>query len=174
MVNKIDLYMPACIVDASHFDGHRQKVLREINAWKNENLFRSGDGEQISRTDWNVPASVERPYVASLLPVFDAARLVISKEYKKDINHIRLYNYWFQQYMESDFHDWHSHHEAQFSCVWYVEKPEGTPATTLFTSFGDVEVDAKEGDLLIFPSAYTHKSSENMSCERKTAIAFNF
>jgi hypothetical protein len=82
---------------------------------------------------------------------------------------------WFQQYLKESEHGWHIH-GGNFTNVYYLELPEGTPKTQLVNPYNQkdiIEVDVKEGDLLVFPSYVLHKAPKNMSSNRKTIVSFN-
>ena len=82
---------------------------------------------------------------------------------------------WFQQYLENSEHGWHSH-SSNFTNVYYLELPEGTPKTQIVSPYDQktiIEVDVEEGDLLIFPSFTLHKAPINKSQNRKTIISYN-
>lgn len=81
---------------------------------------------------------------------------------------------WFQQYEKHDIHSWHVHGECNLSSIFYVELPGGTP-NTQFSIFGkQFEVNVEEGDILTFPSFYTHCSPSSKSEKRKSIISFNW
>lgn len=82
---------------------------------------------------------------------------------------------WFQQYLKDSEHGWHIH-GGNFTNVYYLELPEGTPKTQIINPYNQkdiIEVDVKEGDLLVFPSYVLHKAPKNISDKRKTIISFN-
>lgn len=108
------------------------------------------------------------------------------KECIDDIQHILNYyikypgsflmdNGWFQIYEKGDIHNWHIHEDSFYNAVYFLEFPEDGPGTEFYEPFtGSIfSMNVKEGDLLIFPSQYIHRSPKNQSEGRKTIIAFN-
>lgn len=126
--------------------------------------------QKISRTDWEVPASIHRTYIDIAFPVMNEHLLTLAKALKYDTP-LQLVNYWFQQYETGDHHGWHRH-ESIFSCVYYVELPEGSSFTTFHLMGDEFSVPVEEGQIISFPSAFEHQSKTNKA-GRKTVIAFN-
>lgn len=85
---------------------------------------------------------------------------------------LRLLNFgdpWFQQYFyDSDF-GWH-HHGGHWAVVYFLELPEEKYQTEflLYDNFN-----AKEGDVILFPTFLVHRSPSIRSESRKTIIATN-
>jgi hypothetical protein len=82
---------------------------------------------------------------------------------------------WFQQYVSGNNHDWHFHKNSFWNFVYFLEMPDDGPSTEFKEPFtGNIfSLKIEEGDLLVFPSQYIHRSPFNTSKERKTIIAFN-
>jgi len=79
---------------------------------------------------------------------------------------------WFHRMDKGDYDNWHNHSFCQLVGVYYVDLPEGEQ-TLLQDYEGNVfKPDVSEGQLLIFPASYIHKSPE--VTKRKTVINFNF
>tara|TARA_R110002153_G_scaffold212511_1_gene365148 strand:+ start:399 stop:938 length:540 start_codon:yes stop_codon:yes gene_type:complete len=107
------------------------------------------------------------------------------RAYKKLINHflrpyisefVKQWNaddqwkvkWWFAQYEDGGDHRWHIHPGALFGCVYQLELPDSKQATELDgKDFG-----LEEGDLIIFPAQWPHRSPPN-GTGRKTVIAGN-
>lgn len=137
---------------------------------------KSSSFEDISNTDWHVNINHERNYWQFLYPLiiptlfdFYENNLFFSTEVS------RVCNVWFQQYKKGDFHDWHSHNGCAYSNVYYVELGDGCPSTEFLTPITKeiVVPNVSEGDILIFPSAFAHRSPPNNSSNQKTIISFN-
>jgi len=82
---------------------------------------------------------------------------------------------WFQQYLQNGTHGWHIHAD-NYTGVYYLELPVGTPTTEYCNPNNMNEVNkfnVKEGDILLFPSFVVHKAIKNLSDKRKTIISFN-
>lgn len=85
-------------------------------------------------------------------------------------------NIWYQQYETDSVHGWHVHTDCQFSAVYYLELPESCPKTEFVIPFDQKEtlnINVKEGDIVIFPSYCIHRAPKNTSTERKTIISWN-
>ena len=94
---------------------------------------------------------------------------------KLELEKIVVSHVWFQQYLQNDFHSFHTHEKTSWNCVYYLEFGNGTPGTT-FKNFFDNSLftpEVEEGDIIIFPSFIKHTSLPNKSTTRKTIIAFN-
>jgi len=79
---------------------------------------------------------------------------------------------WFHQMNKGDYDNWHNHFACQWIGIYYIDLPEGEQ-TELMDFEGNVfQPEVKEGDLLIFPSGYVHRSPPCNN--RKTIVAFNF
>lgn len=123
--------------------------------------------ESISYTDWNY-TNKKRPY-------FDFLIQHLKPILSNIANKLNSYNwevdyYWFQQYHQNDFHDWHTHTNCQFTNIYYVELPNKELATEIFNH---EPLKIKEGDLVSFPSFWYHRSPKNETNERKTIISFS-
>ena len=76
--------------------------------------------------------------------------------------------------MEGDRHGWHIHGE-HYTGVYYLEYPKGCARTQICSPY-DLKgryIDVEEGDFIIFPSHWIHRSLPN-SKKRKTIISYNF
>lgn len=81
---------------------------------------------------------------------------------------------WFQQYATGGKHAWHTHGN-NFTSVYYVHLPEGSPQTEWINPVTkDIHTfDVQEGDIIIFPSWVIHRAPVNNSEETKTIISWN-
>ena len=84
-------------------------------------------------------------------------------------------NFFYQQYKQAQYHGWHVHN-CQFSGVYYLDMPKGTPKTEYRDPFTDdiQELDIEEGDVVAFPSHLIHRAPANPVNIPKTIISFNF
>jgi len=123
--------------------------------------------ENISKSDWFLSSDHPRVYREYLFNVLKPWFKHMENKYKTPA---RISNYWFQQYLKSDYHHWHLHPKCHFSSVYYVELPEKSLATE-FKNYKSISV--KEGDIITFPSHWVHRSPANSTGKRKTVIAFN-
>jgi hypothetical protein len=150
----------------------KNKILKAISEM---GLHSTADGNQkITNTDWYLPTSYERPYFEYLEPVLlthvnELAQAVEVSEHTS----ISLKNYWFQQYKEGDFHEWHMHENSLFSSVYYVDLPSGAAKTSFKCGEESFDVPVKEGCILTFPACFLHCSKPNKKAT-KTVISFNY
>ncbi len=130
-------------------------------------------GKSISKTDWNRSQTTTRPWVNS----FKESFMISVKEIINDMLYadIQIRDIWYQQYTKGDQHHWHIHAQ-HFTGVYYLEFPEGSPKTKVVQPLTKdiIEVDAVEGDLIIFPAHWIHSSGIPMGEGRKTIVSFNF
>ena len=128
--------------------------------------------QKISNSDWFLPKEFFRSYFNYIEPVMKNVCHVVKEtmQYKHDI---KVDNYWFQQYEYGDYHNWHAHGGALFSCVYYVDIDDKMPKTSFKLFDDEFEIGIKEGSVLVFPPFLNHCSKPNKSKKTKTVIAFN-
>mgnify|MGYP000873775135 FL=1 len=84
-----------------------------------------------------------------------------------------IHDAWFQRYLETAEHSWHTHTGCQFSNVYFLELPDNEYVTEIKGPNGKLlKYSAKEGDVITFPSWMLHRSKPNGE-QRKTIISFN-
>ncbi len=77
--------------------------------------------------------------------------------------------------MNSGTHGWHTHSD-NYTGVYYLELPDETPKTQIVNPLNQTEIidlDIKEGDIVLFPSFIIHRAPINKSNKRKTIISFD-
>jgi hypothetical protein len=144
-----------------------KNLLKLINKIKNE--YSNNEGTMsIYNTDWSLPKEYKREYLDYFYKII--------KPYMNEIA-IKLYsknwvihNCWFQQYLKSDYHQWHTHQATNFTNIYFVELPDNSLATEIFKHR---KLKIKEGDLITFPGYMYHRSPLNNLKKRKTIISFN-
>lgn len=151
----------------NNFNVHKYELINLIkkiplNKYKN-----------ISHTDWNLPPSMERKYFKYFL---DNIFLDFGKQFCKYFNceKVELINAWFQVYKKGDLHFKHTHPNAHFTNVFYLNLPHQnlkTKITLLNKKKLDVEIE--EGCIASFPAFYTHESPINNFKNDKIIISFN-
>lgn len=149
----------------------KQELLKLIE--KCPSLSIEDDKDFISKSDWHVPNTIERPYINLFLDSIKPELDIVMEELKQDL--YKVTNYWFQQYSKNNYHKEHQHRGASYACVYFLELPEDGPKTTLIEpqTGRHIETDVKEGDILVFPAITWHYSPPNNSSSRKTIIAVN-
>lgn len=127
----------------------------------------------ITKADWFRAGDMSRDWVKFIAPKLVEEIQVIYREIGFDI--LKITELWFQQYLQGSEHGWHSH-SGNWTNVYYLEFPEGSPKTQLIDPFDKktiIDVDVKEGDLLAFPAFVMHKAPINNSGNRKTILSYN-
>ena len=128
----------------------------------------------INRSDWSKAKDFKRGWAKYLLPYlrnnFNRMLKEIGFENTSTIDKV-----WFQHYVKSDIHDWHIH-GGNYTGVYYLELPKDAPKTELIDQYNihkKITIDAKEGDIVIFPSFIVHRAPKITNNIRKTIISFN-
>lgn len=126
---------------------------------------------EISRTDYSCGG--QKPYQ-------DILKEPLVKHMKWQMQQIGyseliIHNMWFQQYEHNSSHNWHVHHNCQWTNVYYVELDHNNPRTEIYDRYANKirEVPVWEGCILTMPSQLIHRAPHNLSNTRKTIISFN-
>lgn len=173
-MKKINIEVPIIISKIKNHSEVKQKLLSYIDEMPHNSLL---PGEKvndvISKTDWNLPKTVERKYLDFISPILVDTITESYREFK--INGISFENFWFQQYGYSDFHGWHVHISCHWTNVYFVELPDKSIKTEIlnFENTEKIDYDIEEGDIISFPSMLYHRSPPNPSNDRKTIVSFN-
>lgn len=126
-----------------------------------------------SKADWSVDSEVKRAYYDLMVRVFSE-----TIEHLKEhlvVSRTTLTNYWAQQYDNTGSeHPWHTHPGCMYQMVYYAELPDSSVATEYLINNEVVRPLVSEGDVMVFPSIFPHRSPPNISSGRKTIIAMNF
>ncbi len=170
LVTKENVHIPFMVMDVPNHETIKPLILEDIKKLGINPLV--DDDQHIVNSDWHLGKDVDRSYITHMVSVIDPLCIEIRDIYKYPLP-IKCTNYWFQQYKHRDFHNWHMHDGAVFSCVYYVDAVDGTPKTSFNLMGNEFEVEAKEGQILIFPSFLLHCSKENKSEKTKTIVSFN-
>jgi hypothetical protein len=130
--------------------------------------------DNISKTDFYQPNKTSEPYRRIIEPK-------IIKHFNKlkkniDVKEFIFDNFWFQQYYKGDTHQWHTHQSSNLSGIYFLELPHENYRTEIkrFPTDKLIKYKAKEGDVIFFPSFFSHRSAKIDLDVRKTVIAFNF
>jgi len=176
MIKKIPISCSACVIDVPQHDRYKDYLLSEIKNFKEASRVVTPDGiENIANCDWEVSASVQRPYYDKMMEVLTPVVTDFLDEmgYKK----AKWTNFWFQQYANDSYHDMHIHPYTMFNLVYYLDLKEEAPPTVIKTDAGLLYPDVKEGQALIFPSVFYHSSPQVKAASEavyKTILASNF
>jgi cupin superfamily acireductone dioxygenase involved in methionine salvage len=129
---------------------------------------------QIYKTDWNQSTTIPRPYVEIIHSDISSELDNVFKNFGFD--RYNVHNIWFQQYQLNDIHGWHTHANCHYTCIYYVELPNGAPSTQFLDPLDNetiFKINVNEGDILIMPSMIKHRSPSIENNVRKTIISFN-
>ena len=129
--------------------------------------------DDISHTDWNLPKTVKRTYIDYFLKnIFDDYAKHFCNLFK--IDNIEMINMWFQIYKKGDFHGLHTHADAHFTNVFFINLPHKNLKTKIYSFYKkELSFEIKEGSIISFPAFYKHESLKNNYEEEKIVIAFN-
>lgn len=153
----------------------RKKVLELINKQESNSLKQNDNyfTDNISRVDWDRRGDNEREWTKLVGPLLIDH---FKEEVKKiGLSKIQLHDLWFQQYHKGDTHGWHVHGH-NFTGVYYLEFGKNSPKTQIVEplSLKVLDIDVKQGDVIIFPSMFIHRAPPSKTKKRKTIISFNF
>lgn len=159
------------------FEQHEQLKQKTLEAINDQELgvSRIFDNENdVTRCDWGMTTweKKKRDWVENIAE--DLYNHLMNWCESLDYDFFKINEIWFQQYIKDSHHAWHVH-GGNFSGVYYLELPEGSPKTEWIDPITKEirEFDVEEGDIVMFPSWLKHKSSENKSEEVKTIISWN-
>jgi|TARA_R110000803_G_scaffold39396_1_gene85022 hypothetical protein len=153
-----------------------KKELLELINKQESNFLKQDDDyftDNISRVDWDRKADTTRKWVNLVGPHLQKH---FTEEVKKiGLSKVQIYELWFQQYYKGDTHGWHTHGH-NFTGVYYLEFGKNSPRTQIVEplSLRIIDVDVKQGDVIIFPSMFIHRAPPSKTRKRKTIISFNF
>ena len=127
----------------------------------------------IHRLDWSQSKDKNREWVKHILPSLQNH----FENYAKKLGYekVDVTNIWFQQYNKNGKHGWHTHAE-NYTGVYYVQFSNKCAKTQLIDPFSQnkkIEIEAKEGDIVIFPSYVIHRATEQKENLEKIIISFN-
>ena len=147
----------------------KNKLLSLLDEIKNDKI--ESDNEKIQKSDYNLSVDVERKYGSMFQDIVRPYNENIKKFYKAE--KILINNYWFQQYGDNGYHNFHIHPFSLLSNVYYLELENNN--STVFYDMQNkkqFKYNLEEGDLITFPSLLPHRSQVNTN-GRKTIISYN-
>jgi hypothetical protein len=168
---KTDMDMPIFKIMTDNHKIIKPLILEYIKSMGSYSLINKN--QQVKNTDWHLSAEFKRPYYEHIEPIAENACKHLKEYLNYKNNNLRPLNYWYQQYAKGDYHTWHNHGSASFSCVYYVDLNKDNPKTTFKINKNEFEIKVEEGEVLIFPGFLEHTSKENISDYVKTIISFN-
>jgi len=168
----------------SHYDGYNHKKSRNANypEFQMERVYKPWVDEhsKMGYIEYPPPAIDKSPDQKYKITFWNGAAPLV-KQFAREVAvrsetelnyHITVSVMWFHRRDKGDYDNWHNHTHCQWVGVYYIDLPKGEE-TLLIDYEGNIfQPEVKEGQLLIFPSGYIHKSP--YSYKRKTLISFNF
>ena len=165
-----------CLIDKLKTHSKIKKELISLLKKTDSNFLESKNdyfGDLIHRLDWNNSTNFSREWVEFLQPYLHKHLKNFANVLGyQDINFINL---WFQQYNQNGKHGWHIHSE-NYTGVYYVKLSNKSAKTELINPFSQNEkiiIDAKEGDVVIFPSYVIHRALTQKEKINKIIVSFN-
>ena len=153
------------ILDVPEHNQYKDQLLKLIDEMPEQSF------EGVSKSDWNLPKTLERKYLDLFYTeVIESSMLKLKDYFKADAWGIE--NGWFQQYHNNSYHQWHNHVNINWANSYFLELPNPQFKTQIKIKNEILKYDAKEGQLLCFPAHLLHRSKPN-GTKRKTVIAFN-
>jgi hypothetical protein len=172
-VKKYGLTTPYIILPFEDHSSVKDELLSLLEKTDYKSPKHAESETDITKADWFRSQDMEREWVKFAAPKLSPYITKMYDELGFDL--LKITEIWFQQYQQGSEHGWHTH-SGNWTNVYYLEFPEGSPKTLLTDPFDrktKVEVDVKEGDLLLFPAFVMHKAPINNSKNRKTILSYN-
>lgn len=152
----------------------KETVLSMINKMNIPGYGNDPEEVDITKCDWALPANYPRNYLHVVTKPLINHLLESCKNIQ--CTNVLVHNFWFQQYEQNSIHNWHTHHDCQWTSVYYLEMNDNSPKTEIMNPYNSDDVftlDVKEGDVLTFPSFIIHRAPRITNGIRKTIISFN-
>ena len=174
-MKKIDLNVLALQDSLKEHKQIKSKLVSLIDTTNSHKEYNKDNyyGDSVNRLDWNYSVNFDREWVKFVRPY-------LQKKFDKFATRLNYQSaeikcIWFQQYIQNDYHGWHKHSD-NYTGVYYLELPKNSPKTELIDQkdiHKKITINAKEGDIVVFPSFIIHRAPKVKSNVRKTIISFN-
>ena len=150
---------------------YKDKLLQIINNQK-EN-FKSFKEDRLKKCDWEDSKNFDRVWVKLIIDdlLKQLAKFADHLGFKKCI----IFDLWNQQYDNQGEHGWHVHGH-NYTGVYYLNFNKDCAKTRLIDPYEKkyfIDIEAEEGDIIIFPSTIIHTSQVQKTSFLKTIISFN-
>lgn len=128
--------------------------------------------DNIHNVDWNQATNFNRDWVKILKPYLQKQFDNYGKfmGFEKSI----IKELWFQKYKKTGKHGWHIH-GGTFTGVYYLQFTNKCAKTELIDPLSKkvITINAKEGDVVLFPSYIIHQAKEQKNSKEKIIVSFN-
>jgi len=174
-MKKIKIETTALLKPFKYHNQIKENLLSSINSSYSDSLNVKDQyyGDEIHRLDWSKNLDYSREWIQLIKPKLEEH----FNDCANDLNYksCEVRGMWYQQYIKNNTHGWHTHGE-NYTGVYYLEFPKGSPKTELIDQYNinkKITINAKEGDVVIFPSFIIHKAPKVINNIKKTIISFN-
>jgi cupin superfamily acireductone dioxygenase involved in methionine salvage len=114
---------------------------------------------KVYNTDWNLPKEIKREYA-------DYFYKEIAKDYmnwfleKYNLTNYEIHNIWYQQYLKTNFHSYHTHSGCNLTNIYFIEAPIKEMITDVIDLDNKkINLKCKEGQIISFPAFLLHRSN---------------
>tara|TARA_B100001287_G_scaffold110862_1_gene93464 strand:+ start:1449 stop:2033 length:585 start_codon:yes stop_codon:yes gene_type:complete len=178
-IEKLDV--PIAINKMIEHENIKEQLLTLINESPGERVHSQEHNDlDITKCDYklnNVVQGMDNPDRKWLHVIKPHLLNVVKNTYKNlGYDTYRIHNIWFQQYAQGSTHGWHCHTDCQWTNVYYLDMPNGSPKTELVMPASKNQIlrlDVEEGDVVTFPSFIIHRAPVNNGQNVKTIISWN-
>ena len=172
---KIQIGTTALLKPFKFHDAIKGNLMHLINGAYNDTVSLKSEyyGDKIHRLDWSKNLDYSREWVKYIKPRLEEHFTICANDLNYKECEVR--GMWYQQYLTNNVHGWHTHGE-NYTGVYYLELPKDAPKTELIDQYDihkKITINAKEGDIVIFPSFIIHRAPKITNDTRKTIISFN-
>ena len=168
-MKKIELKSVALV---DNFTSHSKIKNDLLLLMKDQPSDKLKDIDNIEKLDWSQHKDMNRPWVklieTDLLNHFKKCAKILHYE------DLQLKALWFQQYNKNGVHNWHSHGD-NYTGVYYVNWNKECAKTRYVDPITQEvkDIEAEEGDVVIFPSTVIHRANTQKIDFPKVIISFN-
>ena len=161
---------PILLEKFSEHNIHKTLLMDHFN--KEEFFKENFIDDNITKVDWHKANDFNRPWVKL---IYDD----LHKHFLKFANHMgfekcMIDQLWFQQYNKEGHHGWHVHGH-NYTGVYYVNWNKDCAKTRYVDPITQEvkDINAEEGDVVIFPSTVVHRANIQKIDFPKVIISFN-
>jgi uncharacterized protein YjlB len=155
------------------FSQHSLYKTSLLNYFDKEEFFNENyKDDNITKVDWHKAKDFNRPWVKLIIED-------LHKHFLKFANHMgfekcMIDELWFQQYNKNGHHGWHVHGH-NYTGVYYVNWNKECAKTRYVDPITQEvkDIEAEEGDVVIFPSTVIHRANTQEIDFPKIIISFN-